>query len=417
MSAEVTDWLRANALPLSSLTPGSPTDDLQPLAETLREVRVVGLGEATHGTREFFQLKHRILEFLVREMGYSVLAMEASASAGQAVDAYVRHSIGDAEKVLTGLGFWIWRTREVLSVIEWMREYNRKRAEDEHVRFVGIDPQQCGDSIAVLDAFLHERAPERVAGLHTTLGVLGRAHPGQYPDPRRRLVHAAEELVDFLCDDAPDAAEAIRHARILAQAADLVTRKRLHEDPEQTVYAVRDRYMADWVGELLDVPSTKVALWAHNGHIAKSWYGSGPSPLGQHLHERYGDVYYALGLLFGQGAFRAGRTHLGPWPGSRLRHPKRNSIGMASPTTTEGQLAAATAGNHLIDLRSGADAPTAVRQWLHSTSAMRNFGAQVPRWTYHLHRSPTILAQEYDGLAYIATSTCSRPLPAPETRS
>ncbi|MEV1083733.1 erythromycin esterase family protein [Streptomyces sp. NPDC050211] len=159
-------------------------------------MRVVGLREATHGTREFFQLKHRLLEFLVTEMGCSVLAMEASASAGLAVDAYVRHGIGDGGRALTGLGFWTWRTGEVLAMIEWMREYNRERAEDEQVRFVGIDPQRCGDSIAVLDAFLRERAPERVAGLHAKLGVLGGAHPGQYPDPQRRPVHAAEQLVD-----------------------------------------------------------------------------------------------------------------------------------------------------------------------------------------------------------------------------
>ncbi|MEV1083732.1 erythromycin esterase family protein [Streptomyces sp. NPDC050211] len=213
-----------------------------------------------------------------------------------------------------------------------------------------------------------------------------------------------------LSNDAPEAAEAIRHARILAQAADLVTRNRMHEDPEQTVYAVRDRYMADRVRELLDDPSAKVALWAHNGHIAKSRYGSGPPPLGQHLHKRLGDAYYALGLLFGQGAFRAGRI----WPGPRLRRPKENSIGMAGPATAGAQLAAATAGNHLVDLRSGADASATVRQWLHSTSTMRSFGAQVPHWTYHLHRSPTVLAQEYDGFAYIATSTCSRPLPPTE---
>jgi erythromycin esterase len=84
VSDEVIGWLTRNALPLSSLSAGAPTTDLQPLKSVLDGVRIVGLGEATHGTREFFQLKHRLLEFLVTEMGFSALAMEASASAAPA---------------------------------------------------------------------------------------------------------------------------------------------------------------------------------------------------------------------------------------------------------------------------------------------------------------------------------------------
>ncbi|WP_206504156.1 erythromycin esterase family protein [Streptomyces chrestomyceticus] len=409
MSDEVTGWLAERAVPLRGLVAGVPSDDLQPLKGVLSGVRVVGLGESTHGTREFFQLKHRLLEFLVTELGFSVLAMEASASAAPAVDAYVRHGVGDAATVLRGLGFWTWRTYEVLAVIEWMRAYNRGRPEEGKIRFAGIDPQKCGASVSVLETLLSERAADRVAGLRSLLGVLAEAHPGQHPDPRRRLVREAEDLAAFVRERFPEAQEAVRHARILVRAADLVTRDRLHDDPRQTVYAVRDRYMAEAVQELLAAPSTKVVLWAHNGHIAKSAHGDGPLPLGHHLKERYGDAYYALGLLFGKGSFRACRGR--PKAGARARPPVGNRIGMADGTTVEARLAAAGRGDLVVDLRSAADAPDAVRQWLHEPSAMRSFGAHVPRWTYHLHRSPTVPAREYDGLAYVATSTNSRLLP------
>ncbi|MFF4143973.1 erythromycin esterase family protein [Streptomyces sp. NPDC001698] len=407
VSGEVTSWLAKNAVPLSGLVAGVPSDDLQPLKDVLSGVRVVGLGEATHGTREFFQLKHRLLEFLVTELGFSVLAMEASASAAPAVDAYVRHGVGEAETALSGLGFWTWRTYEVLAVIEWMRAYNRGRPEAEKVRFVGIDPQRCGASIAVLDTFLSERAPDRVVGLRAALGVLAHAYPGQHPDPQRRLVHDAEDLAAFVHDQFPEAPEAVRHARILVRAADLVTRSRLHDDAQQTVYAARDRYMADAVHKLLTVPSAKIVLWAHNGHIAKNPYDNGPLPLGHHLREWHQDAYYALGLLFGRGSFRACRGR----PGARARRPVDNRIGMAGSTTVEGHLAAAGRGDLVIDLRSVDTAPSTVKQWLHGRSATRSFGAYVPHWTYRLHRSPTVVAQEYDGLAYVAASTSSRPLP------
>ncbi|MFF7096880.1 erythromycin esterase family protein [Streptomyces rubradiris] len=412
MSDEVTRWLARAALPLSGLTAGASTADLQSLKSVLDGVRVVGMGEATHGTSEFFRLKHRLLEFLVEELGFSVLAMEASASAGPAVDAYVRQGVGDVAGVLAGLGFWTWRTREVLGMIEWMREYNRGRPDHRKVRFVGIDPQKCGGSLAVLGSFLREVAPDREAGLLSPLRVLAGAHPGSRPDPRRRLVRDAEELLAFLRGHGPGAADALRHARILVRAADLVTGARQHTNPEQTAFAARDRYMAEAVGELLTDPSAKIALWAHNGHIATTHYGGAVPAMGRHLRARFGDAYYALGLLFGSGSFRARRMWPGPWsrPGAGALGTHR--IGPAHPDTVEARLATANPGDHLVDLRGAATAPAAVREWLAGRHHMRSFGAVVPRWTYRFHLSPVSPAEDYDGLAYVAVSTGSRPLPA-----
>lgn len=421
-TGEVTAWLSQHAVPLSGgLTAGAPTADLQPLKEVLDGVRIVGLGESTHGTREFFQLKHRLLEYLVTELGFTTLAMEASASAGPAVDAYVRGGVGDPAQVLTGLGFWTWRTEEVLDTIEWMRAYNDGRPADEQVRFAGIDPQRSGDSLAVLEAFLTSVAPDRLPALHSTLGILANAYPGSRPDPRQGLMHEAEKLLEFVRGydepDTPAGAVAVRHARILVRAADLVTRGGQHPDPERTVSAARDRYMAQAVEEILDGdPAAKVVLWGHNSHIAKARTADATtSPLGRHLRERYGDAYYALGLLFGEGSFRAHRIWPGPWSGVgglMGRVAEGNPIGAPAPTTVEAQLATATPADHLLDLRpAGADdAPRPVREWAGAPHTTRSFGALVPRWFYRRDVTPVRLSEEYDGLAYVAVSSDSRPL-------
>ncbi|WP_405797783.1 erythromycin esterase family protein [Streptomyces sp. NBC_01506] len=431
VSGELTAWLSHNAVPLSGgLTAGAPTADLQPLKQVLDGVRIVGLGESTHGTREFFQLKHRLLEYLVTELGFTVLAMEASASAGPAVDAYVRDGVGDPAQVLTGLGFWTWRTEEILDMIKWMRGYNEGRPQGEKVRFVGVDPQRSGDSLAVLEAFLTSVAPERLPALHSSLGVLATAYPGSRPDPEQKLMREAVKLLEFVraCDEpgTPAGAVAVRHARILVRAADLVTRRGQDPDPERTVYAARDRYMAEGVEAILDGdPAAKVVLWGHNGHIAKG-RSSGPGiiptpPLGEHLRERYGDAYYALGLLFGQGSFRAHRIWPGPWSGVgglTGRAAEGNPIGAPAGTTVEARLAAATPRDHLLDLRpAGPDAtdatdaaPRAVREWVDATHETRTFGALVTRWFYRRNVTPVQLSAEYDGLAYVALSTDSRPI-------
>jgi erythromycin esterase len=234
-----------------------------------------------------------------------------------------------------------------------------------------------------------------VAALHAVLGVLATADPGSRPDARRRLVHDTEELLEFLRGRGPDAADAVRHARILVQGADLVTRAGRHKDPQQTVLAARDRYMADAVGELLEDPSARIVVWAHNGHITKRRHGGAVSPLGEHLQARYGDAYDALGLLFGKGAFRAGRGWPGPWPGTGAGAVVSNPIGSARPAAVEAQLATATPGDHLVDLRAAADASATIQQWRNGRHLMRGFGAVVPRWTYRFHLSPTVPAKPY----------------------
>ncbi|MEV7560641.1 erythromycin esterase family protein [Streptomyces sp. NPDC089795] len=420
MSNGIEGWLAAHARTLDTLDPGAPYEDLAPLREVLRDVRIVGLGESTHGTREFFRLKHRVLEFLVRDMGCTTLAMEASESAARAVDAYVCHGVGDPVRLIARMGFWTWRTEEMLDIVEWMRAHNGGVPAERRVRFVGIDPQLGADSVAAVGSYLEQVAPERAADL-AELEVLARARPGSGPDPEQRLLHRARAVAGFLDDNrakfaeltSPEAAAgAVEHARILCRAADLVTRSLDPGSPEDNVFAVRDRYMAEAVARHAEGAGAQgpVALWAHNGHIVKGAYGNGVPSLGSHLRARFGEGYYALGLLFGKGSFRARSANRTQGPGVRHR------IG-TSLRSVEGRLAAAVPGNYYVDLRA-ADPSAEGAGWLHEPSAQRSFGAAVPRLTYRFHTAPLTPAEDYDGLAFVSRSTCSRPLPdlGPESR-
>jgi erythromycin esterase-like protein len=71
-------WMKANAVPLTTVVAGNGFADMRPLAKLIGNARIVALGEATHGSREFFQLKHRMLEFLATEMGFTIFSIEAN---------------------------------------------------------------------------------------------------------------------------------------------------------------------------------------------------------------------------------------------------------------------------------------------------------------------------------------------------
>ncbi|GAA3131498.1 erythromycin esterase family protein [Streptomyces echinatus] len=412
MAEEVQRWLKEAALPLKNLNPGASEPchgDLEPLREVLRDVRVLGMGEATHGTAEFFRLKHLLLRFLVEEMGFTALAMEASVSAAQAVDDYVLHGTGGAAEALAGLGFWTWRTREMLDVVEWMRDHNRTVPQDRAVRFVGIDPQRCGPSLETLAAMLRTLAPERADVTGGLLGTLAEARTGSLVAKRPQLLAEAHDLERFLQEERPRLAsrfgdtavdDALRHARLIVAAADVASRTPRGEGEEGGALAARDRHMAQAVISLEERTAGNIAVWAHNGHICTDRYARDIPAMGQHLRKHYGERYYALGLLFGEGAFRAR-------PGiSAKRPPRKHTISAAGPRSVETQLASATSEDHLIDLRAGRARP-AVAQWLASPQFMRSFGAGVPRLTYRFSMTPTVLTHEYDGLAYVARSTPS----------
>lgn len=137
--AQATEWIRANAIPLSATEAGRGFADMQALKAVIGNARIVSLGEATHGTREFFQLKHRMLEFLATEMGFTIFSIEANMPEAYRLNDYVLNGTGDPAELLRGMYFWTWNTEEVLDMIKWMRAFNASGRG--RVQFTGFDMQ------------------------------------------------------------------------------------------------------------------------------------------------------------------------------------------------------------------------------------------------------------------------------------
>jgi len=135
----VIDWIRNHAVPLKTPEAANGFDDMRPLKPLIGQARIVSLGEATHGSREFFQLKHRMLEFLATEMGFTIFSIEANLPEAYRLNDYVLEGKGDPAQLLRGMYFWTWDTEEVLAMIHWMREFNQSGKG--RVQFTGFDMQ------------------------------------------------------------------------------------------------------------------------------------------------------------------------------------------------------------------------------------------------------------------------------------
>lgn len=328
---EIVERLDSYAVPLEGNDPeAGPSDedavaDFAPLADAFEGKTVFGLGEATHGTKEFFAVKRRLVEFLVTELDVRLFGLEANFSETLALDRYVVTGEGDPEDALAGVYFWTWNTEEMLALVEWLREYNAGRPREEKVRFYGFDAKFTQGPARALGDFFERADPDYLAEVGDLLTTVAKGPPGDpngNPDATTDWLVAAETLTETLANRFEDREDAYRsevtdrewrlvrrHRRVVEQAADLVSARTFADSGDPN--GVRDAAMTENVEWMLDhEQADRIALWAHNGHVRRGTFRGGnretpPKTMGQHLAETFGDDYYALGFEFGRGSFQA----------------------------------------------------------------------------------------------------------------
>jgi erythromycin esterase-like protein len=170
---EVVGWIRENAIRLETPEAGHGFADMQPLKKVVGDARIVALGEATHGTREFFQLKHRMLEFLAAEMGFSIFSMEMAMPFAHRLNEFVLSGKGDPVMLLKGMRPW--DTQEVLDMILWMREFNKSGKST--VQFTGFDMTAPLPAAEIVTDFVAGADPAYAASLREAVDMARNARP------------------------------------------------------------------------------------------------------------------------------------------------------------------------------------------------------------------------------------------------
>ena len=168
--------IAAQAIRLDTVEAGHGFADMQPLKKVVGNARIVALGEATHGTREFFQLKHRMLEFLATEMGFTIFSIEANMPEAYRLNDYVLYGRGNPKELLRGMYFWTWDTEEVLDMILWMREFNQSGKG--RVEFTGFDMQTPDVALQIVDDFVAKFDPNYLADVRLA-SSLAKSAPDQ----------------------------------------------------------------------------------------------------------------------------------------------------------------------------------------------------------------------------------------------
>ena len=273
------------------------------------EAQIVALGEATHGNKEFQQLRLDVFQVLAEQYGVRAFALEGDFGGCEAVNRYIHGGSGTAAEALSAIGFAICRTDEMERLVEWMREYNASAAPGEDLRFYGFDMQQYACSFRYLLEAM------RNAGLDTAdFEKIWDSEKNAYADAyssgqRAEVIRSVKERLP------QDAVQAVHFADLLLQNIELGN---YLQDPGE-LNARRDRMMAEntlWILQQEKARgNSRIMISGHNNHIMQC-ENAGTPVLGSLLAEALDDGYFAVGTDFCKSTCSLPK----PYTGKRITH-------------------------------------------------------------------------------------------------
>lgn len=302
-------------------------DDFEPLLERIGDAPLVLIGEASHGTHEFYRIRAEITKRLIVERGFMAVAVEADWPDAYRVNRYVRGESDDENATEALNGFvrfpqWMWRNADVLDFTGWLRALNESRpATEQRVGFYGLDLYSLHASIDAVLRYLRavdpeaaEEARERYAcfdqfgsdpqsyGYATAAGLT----PSCASEVIAQLVELRRAAGAYVRRDgrlaANEAFVAEQNARVVANAEQYY---RAMFGSRVSSWNLRDQHMADTLDALvgflrLRVRTPKIVVWAHNSHVgdarATELGRSGELNLGQLARVRYGHDAVLIGF-------------------------------------------------------------------------------------------------------------------------
>ena len=415
-----TDLIREAAEPLPE--PEDPA--FGAMFDRFAKARVVLLGEATHGTSEFYRARAQITRRLIEQHGFNIVAVEADWPDAARIDRYVRHK---ALHVGSGPAFrrfpqWMWRNVEVANFVDWLRARNAALHPAEHAGFFGLDIYNMNASIAAVIGYLDRFDPDAAMVARERYGCLtpwqrdpatyGRAAlTTGYAKCERPVLLALRDLLDkqieYEARDRDSFLDATQNARLVA-SAERYYRAMYYATADS--WNLRDRHMFDTLNNLMDWwgVNAKAVVWAHNSHIgnaAATDMGQARDEIniGQLCREKFGDDAALIGFGTDRGTVAAADDWDGPM--------KIKTVRPAHPESYEYLCRDARVRRFLLDLRKGRHED--LRLTLMRARLERAIGVIYrPETELASHYFDAHLSEQFDGYVWFEETRAIKPLSA-----
>lgn len=417
-SEDLVAILRTAAEPLP---PSARAEAFGALFDRFGDARVVLLGEATHGTSEFYRARGAITRRLIENHGFTLVAVEADWPDADRIDGYVRHHRPRPRRGQSFVRFptWMWRNIEVLEFADWLRGYNEGLGAARQASFHGLDVYSLSESIHAVLAYLDRVDPDSARLARWRYGCLtpwqeDPAHYGRavtYQGLESCETSVVQQLgdmlahrLDYLEDDGDAWFGAVQNARIV-RAAERYYRAMYRGAAES--WNLRDRHMFDTLQSLLAHrgDDSKVVVWAHNSHIgnaaatAMGWRGE--FNIGELCRLAYGDEAVLIGFGTDKGTVAAASDWGGEMAVMKVRPARTDSYEHAFRRTGIARSLTDWRGGNRRDLVSALGTPLLERA----------IGVVYrPETELHSHYFEAVLAEQFDAYVWFEETGAVTPL-------
>jgi len=393
------------------------------LFDRYADARVILLGEASHGTSEFYRARAAITRRLVERHGFTIVALEADWPDAATLDRVVRHRPWreGEEKAFARFPTWMWRNREFNAFVRWLYGHNEGRAHDEMAGLFGLDLYNLNasmraviDYLDTVDPKVAHEARQRyscLAPYSRNPAAYGRMAmsagfalcEGQVVTMLKRLL---ENRLEYVALDGEEWLDAAANARLVMNAEAYY--RAMYEGAADS-WNQRDMHMFETLCALLEArgPQAKAVVWAHNSHIGDARFTEmgihrGELNIGQLAKQRFGDEARLIGFGTHQGTVAAADDWDGPMKVKQVRPSLPESYERLSHDSGMGRF--------LLDLRDGENRAVAAR--LEEPMLERFMGViyrpETERWS---HYSQAILPRQFDAWVWFDETEAVTPLP------
>lgn len=279
--------------------------------QDFNEIEIFAMGEATHGTKDFFDIKVNTFKYLVENHNFKVFGIEASYGECNYINDYIQSGEGNIDTIMTYFNFWTWRTEEVKNLILWMKEFNQKN--EEKLNFYGFDMQSVSEPIKYLAHFFRNDTSNYVQELNKILAPvrsksekeLGKVYKDGNLKFKDTLNVVSTDLKIWFSNYEDALIDNYSIEKLKKLKLNLTTYNQSLDYYSKGVKH-RDSCMASNVVEIQKMENEKMFLWAHNGHVNKSSSKySQIKWMGEYIYEQLKFKYYAVGFVFSKGSFQS----------------------------------------------------------------------------------------------------------------
>lgn len=371
-------------------------------------VKIIGMGEATHGNREYTQLKEEVFKTLVKEYGYNAFALEGDFGGCQVANEYIQNGTGTAEQAVNAIGFAIYKNQEMIDLVEWMYEYNLSVSASQKLRFYGFDMQRYDNNKIGLLSYIEKVDNEKGPIYIDSLVDL---NDETVFDQTKEKVQGGLASIEKIINEMEQNKElyisksSLSEYNLASQYALCIKENATLRGTNINYSEARDKYMAEKVQWILNYEQNMgydtLFLSGHNGHIEKTSASlAGYTSMGERLSQIFEEKYFAIGTEFYKSTFLCNDTSSGKRKEFSLKNDKSKLIKLFEKSNRE---------TGLLDIKS-AMKDEQLSTILSSKQKMGNVGDEFSGLSKLLSSAYTIKmvpAKAYDAIVFVRNATPS----------